>query len=182
MPTADAAWSRAHELRTAARKALIEIDSKSRVARAKLARPRQEINRLKFEEGEPVLVWKLGRRGSTAKAGPCWVVLQNAHTVWVTRRGELWKCNVAQVFKRGNSDRAGLEAIPAKLLQAKARLKYDSEKLMFKDVSQEMELLDEMKSEPESSVESVRDGPGTTYHRNPSFGSFSTPSWRHWSC
>ena len=149
-PTADGAWQRAHELRTAARKALIEIDAKSRVSRAKLARPRQEINRLRFDEGEPVLVWKLGRRGSTAKVGPCWVVLQHGHTVWVTRRGELWKCNVAQVFKMGNADRAGLEAIPAELLQAKASLKYDSEKLMYKDVSQEMELVDVVKSETES--------------------------------
>ncbi|CAE7350344.1 RE1 [Symbiodinium sp. CCMP2592] len=159
-PTADSAWQRAHELRTAARKALIEIDAKSRVARAKLARPRQEINRLKFEEGEPVLIWKLGRRGSTAKVGPCWVVLQNGHTVWVTRRGELWKCNVAQVFKMGNADRAGLEAIPSELLQAKARLKYDSEKLMYKGVSSELDLLDEVKSEPESVH--ADDGPGTT--------------------
>ena len=30
----DSAWQRAHELRMAARKALIEIDAKSRVARA----------------------------------------------------------------------------------------------------------------------------------------------------
>ncbi|CAE7318488.1 RE1 [Symbiodinium sp. CCMP2456] len=141
-PTADSAWQRAHELRTAARKALIEVDAKSRVSRARLARPRQEINRLQFVEGEPVLVWKQGRRGSAAKVGPCWVVLQHGHTVWVTRRGELWKCNVAQVFRMGNADRDGLEAVPEELLQAKARLKYDSEKLMYKDVSQELDLDD----------------------------------------
>ena len=51
-----------------------------------------------------MLVWKLGERGSTAKVGPCWVVLQNGHTVWVTRCGELWKCNVAQVFEMSNAD------------------------------------------------------------------------------
>ena len=73
-------------------------------------------------------------------------------TVWVTRRGELWKCNVAQVFNMGNADRAGLETVPLELLQAKASLKYDSEKLMYKDVSQEMELLDEVKSEGEDTT------------------------------
>ena len=142
-PTTDSAWQRAHEFRMAARKALIELDAKARVRRAKLARPRQEINKLQFDEGEPVLVWKLGRRGSTAKVGPCWVILQNGHTVWVTRRGELWKCHVAQVFKMSNADKDGLEAVPEEFLQAKARLKYDSEKLMFKDVSQELDLVDD---------------------------------------
>ena len=62
----------------------------------------------------------------------------------MTRRGDPWKCNVAQVFKMSNADKAGLEAVPEEFLQAKARLKYDSEKLMFKDVSQEMELLDDV--------------------------------------
>ena len=116
-----------------------------------------------------MLVWKLGRRGSTAKVGPCWVVLQNGHTVRVTRRGDPWKCNVAQVFKMSNADKAGLEAVPEEFLQAKARLKYDSEKIMFKDVSQEMELLDDVVGavpvkQEEVEMSGVRDdgdGPGT---------------------
>ncbi|CAE7348803.1 RE1, partial [Symbiodinium necroappetens] len=118
-PTTDSAWQRAHEFRMAARKALIELDAKARVRRAKLARPRQEINKLKFDEGEPVLVWKMGRRGSTAKVGLCWVILQNGHTVWV--------------FKMSNADKDGLEAVPEEFLQAKELDLVDDEVSAVKD-------------------------------------------------
>ena len=135
--TQDAAWQRAHEIRTAARTALIQVDAKARLARARLGRPRREIENLKFSEGEPVLVWRVGRRGATAKVGPCYVIHQEGHIVWVTRRGEIWKCHVSQVFKMSVADQAGLEMIPAELLEAKARLRYDSEKMQFVDVVSE---------------------------------------------
>ena len=115
----------------------MHVDAKSRLARARLARPRREIENLKFSEGEPVLVWRIGRRGATAKVGPCYVIFQDGHTIWVTRRGEIWKCHVSQVFKMAVADQAGLEAIPAELLDAKARLRYDSEKMQFVDVASE---------------------------------------------
>ena len=95
------------------------LDSSNRLARASLGRPRQELHRIEFTEGEPVLVWRAGRRGSLAKVGPCYVVLQRGHTVWVSRRGELWKCNAGQVFKLSAGDQAGLEAIPEDLLRAR---------------------------------------------------------------
>ena len=127
--SADAARQAANQTRQAARKALIELGSKTRLRRARLARPRQELQSLQFEEGEPVLVRRSGRRGTTAKVGPCWVILQRGHTVWISRRGEIWKCNVGQVFKMSDAGRAGLESIPTELLKAKTRLKYDTEKL-----------------------------------------------------
>ena len=83
------------------------------------------------------MLWRQGRRGALAKVGPCFVVLQRDHTVWVTRRGELYKCHVSQVFPMGSLERQGLEAIPLDLLQAKEQLRYNSEKLTYTDVSQE---------------------------------------------
>lgn len=141
--TQDEAWERAHPVRTAARKALMEADAKARVARARLARPRREVERLKFDKGEPVAVWRHGRRGTTAKVGPCFVVLQDGQTVWVTRRGQLWRCHVGQVFKMAESEKAGIVAVPLELLEAKTRLRYDSEKMRFVDVAQEIQPGDE---------------------------------------
>ena len=141
--TQDEAWERAHSVRTAARKALMEADAKARVARARLARPRRDVERLKFDKGEPVAVWRHGRRGTTAKVGPCFVVLQDGQTVWVTRRGQLWRCHVGQVFKMAESEKAGIEAVPLELLEAKTRLRYDSEKMRFVDVAQEIQPGDE---------------------------------------
>ena len=51
------------------------------LARARLGRPRRELERLHFSEGEPVMAWRIGRRGSTAKVGPCFVVPQEGETV-----------------------------------------------------------------------------------------------------
>eukprot|EP00439_Symbiodinium_sp_Y106_P075232 s1629_g14.t2 len=137
-PSADAAWEQSNRVRQAARRALMELDSKSRLSRARLARPRRELQQREFQEGEPVLVWRAGRRGATSKVGPCYVILQRGNTVWVSRRGDLWKCNVGQVFPMRVSDKDGLEAIPDELLKAKMRLKYDSEKLQYVDVESEM--------------------------------------------
>ena len=138
-PPADAAWELANQVRQAARKALMELDAKSRIGRARLGRPRQELLRREFQEGEPVLVWRAGRREATAKIGPCYVILQRGHTVWVSRRGDLWKCNVGQVFPMSASEKDGLEAVPEELLKSKMKLKYDSEKLQYVDASVELE-------------------------------------------
>ena len=111
--------------------------------RARLARPRQEIAKLhfdNFDKGEPVAVWRHGKRGNTAKVGPCFVVLQEGQTIWVTRRGQLWRCHVGQVYKMAESEKAGIEAVPLDLLEAKTRLRYDSEKMRYVDVSQEVQL------------------------------------------
>eukprot|EP00439_Symbiodinium_sp_Y106_P072912 s510_g13.t1 len=98
---------------------------------------KREIERQVFQEGEPVMIWRQGTRGSLAKVGPCLVVIQKGHDVGVTRRDELHKCNVSQVFPIGNLERQGLECIPLDLLQAKERLRHDSEKLQYIDISQE---------------------------------------------
>ena len=135
--TQDKAWTRASELRQAARKALLELDAKERVQRASRARPRRQLENQVFSEGQPVVVWRQGRRGALSKVGPCFVVLQRGSTVWVMRRGELWKCNAAQVFAMGPLEVQGLEAIPRDLLMAKERLRLDSEKLGYVDVTQE---------------------------------------------
>ena len=136
-PTADAAWLRADEIRQAARKALMEVDGRERLNRAVRARPRRQREEHEFKEGDPVYVWRQGKRGAQAKVGPCFVVLQKGSTVWVTRRGELWRCNKTQVFKMGNLEAQGLEVIPAELLRAKERLRFHPEKLGFIDVEQE---------------------------------------------
>lgn len=135
--TSDAAWRRSEDLRKAARQALVDTDSKERLQRSLRARPRRAHEELHFSEGDPVYVWRQGRRGSHAKVGPCFVVLQKGDTVWVTRRGELWKCNKIQVFKMGNLEKQGLEAVPAELLKAKERLRFHSEKLGYVDVTRE---------------------------------------------
>ena len=82
-----------------------------------------------------------GPRGTLAKVGPYFVVLQRGSTVWVARRGELWKCDASQIFAMGPLEVQGLEVIPRDLLMAKERLRFDSEKLSqklgFVDVTQE---------------------------------------------
>ena len=135
--TQDKAWNRASELRDAARKALMELDAKERLQRANRSRPRSQREGQVFSEGQPVVVLRQGRRGALAKVGPCFVVLQRGSTVWVTRRGELWKCDASQVFAMGPLEVQGLEVIPRDLLMAKERLRFDNEKLGFVDVTQE---------------------------------------------
>ena len=83
------------------------------------SRPRRAREERTFTEVEPVHVWRQGKRGIQAKIGPCFVILQRGDTVWVTRRGELWKCNKSQVFKMGNLEKQGLEVVPVELLRAK---------------------------------------------------------------
>ena len=82
-------------------------------------------------------MWRQGRRGGLAKAGPCYVIVQQGHSVWVTRRGELWKCHISQIFPYAEFESQGLEVVPHELLQAKERLRFDSEKLGYVDVTQE---------------------------------------------
>ena len=135
--TQDRAWAEAEKIRRAAREALVRLDAKERVGRARRARPHREIEKLTFTEGEPVLIWRQGRRGSLAKFGPCFVVLQRDHTVWVTRRGELLKCHISQVFPMGNLEKQGHEVLPLDLLQVKVQLRYNQ--LSYTDVSQPLE-------------------------------------------
>ena len=135
--TQDKAWKRAYEIREAARKALLEMDCKERLQRASRARPRRALEDHVFTEGQPVTVWRQGCRGALAKVGPCYVILQNGLTVWVTRRGELWKCNASQIFPIGPLQAQGLEVIPRDLLMTKERLRFDNEKLGYVDVTQE---------------------------------------------
>ena len=64
------------------------------------------------------------------------MILQG-HTVWVTRTKKLWKCHASQVFDMTELECQGLEAVPRDLLQAKERLRFDSEKLEYVDVAGE---------------------------------------------
>lgn len=135
--TNDAAWAKAEELRQAARKALMMTDSKERLQRAVRARPRRAREKHCFQEGDPVYVWRQGRRGFQAKVGPCFVILQKGDSVWVSRRGELWRCNRSQVFPMGNLEKQGLEVVPLELLRAKEKLRFHAEKLGYVDVEKE---------------------------------------------
>ena len=54
----DKPWTRASELRDAARKALMELDAKERIQRANRARPRRQLENQVFSEGQPVVVWR----------------------------------------------------------------------------------------------------------------------------
>ena len=135
--TGDAAWQRAQEIRNAARKALVEVDGRERLNRAVRARPRRQREEHEFQEGDPVYVWRQGKRGTQAKVGPCFVVLQKGSAIWVTRRGELWRCNKTQVFPMENQAAQGLESIPAELLRVKERLRFHPEKQGYVDVEKE---------------------------------------------
>ena len=141
--TNDAAWAKAEELRQAARKALMMTDSKERLQRAVRARPRRAREKHVFQEGEPVYVWRQGRRGFQAKVGPAFVILQKGDSVWVSRRGELWRCNRSQVFPMGNLEKQGIQIVPLELLKAKEKLRFHSEKLGFVDVEKEGDPPDE---------------------------------------
>ena len=135
-PTVDEAMERSAEMRRAARQALVDFDAKLRVSRAANARPRQALTGPdhQFTEGEPVQVYRKDKAGHYNLVGPCVVVVQQGSTVWVSRRGELWRCHQGQVFKMTNLDKQGLEMIPKALLRAKERLRFDSEKLGYVDV------------------------------------------------
>ena len=135
--TADQAWQRSEEIRQAARKALLDLDSKEKLQRAIRARPRRAREDLNFNEGDPVWVWRQGRRGSQAKVGPCYVILQKGDSVWVSRRNELWKCNRLQVSHMGNVEKQGLEMIPLQLLRAKEQLRFHRRNLPYVDVEGE---------------------------------------------
>lgn len=126
--TGDAAWQRAQEIRNAARKALVEVDGRERLNRAVRARPRRQREEHEFQEGDPVYVWRQGKRGTQAKVGPCFVVLQKGSAIWVTRRGELYGAATRHKFSMGKRAAQGLESIPAELLRVKERLRFHPEK------------------------------------------------------
>ena len=65
--TSDASWKKAEEIRQTARQALMMVDSRERLQRAARARPRRAREKHVFQEGEPVYVWRQGRRGFQAK-------------------------------------------------------------------------------------------------------------------
>ena len=100
--TQDETWNRSHAIRTAARKAVMELDARARLD----------------------------------------------HALWCFRRarrcGSLVEANFGSVtlgkYSSCPSDRAGIEATPHDLLEAKTRLRYDSEKMQYVDVAEESEV------------------------------------------
>ncbi|CAE8689974.1 unnamed protein product, partial [Polarella glacialis] len=136
----DQAFLRASELRRFAKQAFIEVDARERVGRALNAQPRRARTAIDFQPGDLVEVWRSRqnkRKGESGKVGPCVVVLAQGQTVWVSRRGELWKCNRLQLFPISNAMKEGIENVGDILLKAKGRLRLDPHKLGFVDVAGE---------------------------------------------
>ena len=135
----DTAFERATDIRKCARQAQAHVDAKRRQAHAVHARP---MKKRVFLPRQVVFVWR--SRKNMRKKKPLWVgpaivvcVEEGSDTVWVSRKGEIWKCHQTQLRGASRMEKKGVELVSKLLLEAKERIKYDPEKLGYIDVARE---------------------------------------------
>ncbi len=119
---------------------MVTHDARSRISRPHNARARVARTRCEPQPGDIVRVWRSRdrkRKKEPGYIGPCIVILCEGSAVRVSRRGELWKCDRAQIQQCSRKETLSAQAVSQLLLRARERLKYDPEKLGFQDVSRE---------------------------------------------
>ncbi len=119
---------------------MVTHDARSRLFRSRNARARVARTRYEPQPGDIVRVWRSRDRKNKKEPGyigPCIVILCEGSSVWISRRGELWKCDIAQIQQCSRKETLSTQVVSQLVLQARERLKYDPEKLGFQDVSRE---------------------------------------------
>ena len=121
LDTAGAEFARAQKLRQKARKLCVQFTSSEKVRLGSSHRPRKQTQ---WAIGQWALVWRRsaqsGSGGHITRSrwvGPGVVVLQAGHTVYVSMRARLWKCNSDQLRPATHLESVGAELARAGELQ-----------------------------------------------------------------
>eukprot|EP00971_Amphidinium_carterae_P337510 6474353-Amphidinium_carterae.1 len=115
---AEVEFERAAQVRRRARELAFTHQAKSKLNIAASARRHQDVQ---FRTGQCVYVWRQHSVSSSSNLqvrhrkglwrGPGLVVLHSNHTVWVSMRSRLWRCNVDQVRNAAAEEMLGAELV-----------------------------------------------------------------------
>ncbi|CAK9063078.1 unnamed protein product [Durusdinium trenchii] len=110
--TAASAFTKAHHIRHRARQLCIEATSRDKIKRSSSQRAHKQ---REWAVGQWVYVWRRfpgtgqGHLTRARWTGPGIVVLQAGHTVWVSMRARLWKCNSDQLRPASHHESIGAD-------------------------------------------------------------------------
>ncbi|CAK9058244.1 Retrovirus-related Pol polyprotein from transposon RE2 (Retro element 2) (AtRE2) [Includes: Protease RE2 [Durusdinium trenchii] len=110
--TAASAFTKAHHIRHRARQLCIEATSRDKIKRSSSQRAHKQ---REWAVGQWVYVWRRfpgtgqGHLTRARWTGPGIVVLQVGHTVWVSMRARLWKCNSDQLRPASHHESIGAD-------------------------------------------------------------------------
>ena len=159
------------EIRDKAMEEFMKHSSKEAIMRAERARPRVSKH---FEPGAKVFVFRkpLPRRGDDVErehrravwCGPGVVILQENSNVWISMRGELWKCALEQVRAATPEEEEACTLLREEFEDLAKELKRKGSKRGFKDITrwaipedhpedeEELERKRQRRAEPEEEV------------------------------
>lgn len=146
--TAAAAFNRSHQIRQKARQLCIQHLSKEKI---RLSTSQRLHKQRQWAIGQWVYVWRKfpgtgqGHLTRARWTGPGIVVLQAGHTVWVSMRARLWKCNSDQLRPASHHESVGADMARSGELQELIR-QGRSSKAGAVDVTAEGTPPDEMSS------------------------------------
>eukprot|EP00971_Amphidinium_carterae_P190729 3784927-Amphidinium_carterae.1 len=100
---------RREELRQAAWKSLIELQSRERVLRASRAQHRVPLQEL--QPGDLVMIWRQPGHQRGAWHGPGTVVMTQGQHIWCSVRGNVWKVNRTHLRLATNMEHQGQELL-----------------------------------------------------------------------
>ena len=131
---------RSLQIRQSAMEAFLKQTATEVVQRSALARPRVSKS---FEVGDIVYVYRvpLRRRGDGAAAnrpqwvGPGTVLMIEGANVWISMRGELWKCAREQVRKATCEEQDAADMLKQEFIELKEHLRRGRRKRSFQDIS-----------------------------------------------
>ncbi|CAK9083538.1 Retrovirus-related Pol polyprotein from transposon RE2 (Retro element 2) (AtRE2) [Includes: Protease RE2 [Durusdinium trenchii] len=110
--TAAAAYNRSHQIRQRARQLCVEASCREKI---RLSSTHRAHKQRQWAIGQWVFVWRKfpgtgqGHLTRARWTGPGIVVLQAGHTVWVSMRARLWKCNSDQLRPASHFESIGAE-------------------------------------------------------------------------
>lgn len=127
------------QIRQAAMEAFLKHTAKAALQRAEHGRSRVM---KEFKLGELVYVYRvpLRRRGERENNKPKWVgpgsiIMIEGANVWISMRGELWKCAKEQVRRATSEEEQASEMLKEEYAELKEQLARGSSKRSFQDIS-----------------------------------------------
>jgi hypothetical protein len=127
-------FRRAEDLRRAATRAWVALDSRTRLQRILRARHRTP---QVFTEGQLVFVWRQPRVGPGRWHGPGVIVMPTAGGAWVNMRGALWRVSNEQMRGATNEESLGAELVNRYLSEFRIELQKNRGPRRYVDVTTE---------------------------------------------
>lgn len=121
LDTAGTAFAKSQRIRQRARELCVQFTSREKVRLSTAHRPHRQVQ---WAPGQWVLVWRRSTQSGggghitrSRRVGPGVVILQTGHTVFVSMRSRLWKCNTDQLRPATHFESVGAELARAGELQ-----------------------------------------------------------------